>query len=184
VASRAKDARAARSGAALRQALLRLLAEKPFDQITVRDICARADVHYATFFRHHAGKEALLDDIAAEQIDILVDLTLPIQRASGHDVAIRKLFAYVADHRALWSALLNGGASAAMRNEWLARAQDVAANHHGVHGWLPEDLGTTSSIALIFETVTWWLRQPEDTCPTDEAAAILSRLLAAIFTAD
>src|ERR1700741_4640218 len=79
--STAKDARAVRSGAALRDALLRLLERKPFDQITVRDICAEAGVHYATFFRHHPSKEALLDHIAAEQIVPSVELTLPIKDA-------------------------------------------------------------------------------------------------------
>jgi hypothetical protein len=47
--STSKDARALRSGQALRDALLVLLLQKPFDQITIRDICATAGVHYATF---------------------------------------------------------------------------------------------------------------------------------------
>ena len=173
-----------RSGAALREALLKLLGERPFDAITARDICAAASVHYATFFRHYTGKDALLDDIAAEQIDILVDLTLPIQQVSGHEAAVARLFAYIAEHRALWSALLNGGASAAMRDEWLARAKDVAASHRGVHGWLPQELGISASIAVIFETVTWWLRQPEGACSAAEAAAILSRLLAGVVASE
>lgn len=179
--SRAKDVRAVRSSAALRKALLDLLADKPFDEITVRDICAASGIHYATFFRHHASKEALLDSIAAEQIDILVDLTLPIQQASGHTVAIKKLFTYIDDHRALWSALLNGGASAAMHSEWLSRAHEVEAQHKGTQSWLPEGLGTSTAIAMIFETVTWWLRQPEGASTTDDAAAILSRLLSILF---
>lgn len=178
MASRAKDARAARSGAALRQAMLKLLPCKPFDQITVRDICAEAAVHYATFFRHHEGKEALLDEIAAEQIDMLVDLTLPVMKTAGQAIAIERLFIYIADHRALWSILLNGGASSAMRSEWLARAQEVSETYKGPHGWMPTELGVTASVAIIFETVTWWLRQPEGEYTTDHAAEILSRLLA------
>ena len=184
MASRGKDARAVRSGAALREAMLKLLLEKPFDQVTVRDICAAAEIHYATFFRHYSGKEALLDDIAAEQISALVDLTLPIQQVAGHAVAIQRLFAYIEAHRPLWSTLLNGGASAVMRSEWLHRAQIVTEAHQGSHGWLPRELGTISSVALIIETVTWWLRQPEGSYSSEKAAEILSRLLASIFPTD
>jgi AcrR family transcriptional regulator len=184
MASRAKDARAARSSAALRDAMLKLLLEAPFDQITVRDICAEANVHYATFFRHFAGKEALLDDIAAKQISTLVDLTLPIQQVAGHAVAIRKLFDYIEAHRALWATLLNGGAAAAMRNEWLHRAQLVTDIYRGSQSWLPKELGILSSVALIIETVTWWLRQPEGSCSSDSAAEILSRLLSSILATD
>lgn len=184
MASRGKDARSVRSGAALREAMLHLLADRPFDQVTVRDICAEAGIHYATFFRHYTGKEALLDDIAAEQISVLVDLTLPIQQAAGHAVAIQKLFAYIEAHRALWTTLLNGGAAAAMRSEWLHRAQIVTEDHRGSHGWLPRELGTISSVALIIETVTWWLRQPEGSHSSDNAAEILSRLLTSLFLID
>jgi AcrR family transcriptional regulator len=164
--------------------MLNLLLDRSFDQVTVRDICAEAGIHYATFFRHYTGKEALLDDIAAEQISVLVDLTLPIQQAEGHAVAIQRLFSHIDAHRALWSTLLNGGASAVMRNEWLHRAQIVTEAHQGSHGWLPKELGTISSVALIIETVTWWLRQPEGSYSSDRAAEILRRLLASIFPTD
>lgn len=176
-ASSVKDARAVRSGLALREALLHLLERKPFDQITVRDICAEAGVHYATFFRHHAGKEALLDHLAAEQISTLVDLTLPVRDSVGEDSAIMLLCSYVNEHRALWSTLLNGGAGPAMREEWLRRARDVAAAHEAVAGWLPKELGMMCSIALIGETISWWLTQPADAYSTEQIAAILNRLV-------
>lgn len=176
MASSPMDARAVRSGEALRDALLRLLRHKAFAQITVRDICAEAGLHYATFFRHHAGKEALLDRVAAEQISTLVELTLPIQEAAGHDRAIHRLCEYVEEHRGLWSILLNGGAGGAMREEWLRRARIVTRTHEPIARWLPMELGMICSVTLIVETVSWWLRQPDGSYSGDEIAAILSRL--------
>lgn len=172
-----KDARALRSGAALRDAMLRLLDRKPFEQITARDICAEAGVHYATFFRHHSGKEALLDHIAAQQIGTLVDLTLPIHEATRDGSAFRLLCAYVHEHRTLWSILLNGGAGAAMREEWLRRARIVSATHETIASWLPKELGTICSVALIVETVSWWLGQPAEAYSVEEIAAILDRMV-------
>jgi len=177
--STAKDARAARSSAALRDALLRLLERKTFDQITVRDICAEAGVHYATFFRHHPGKEALLERIAADQIGTLVDLTLPIKDTAGDRSAFGALCNYVEEHRALWSILFNGGAGAAMREEWLRRARIVSETREPVGSWLPKELGTICSTSLIAETISWWLAQPVDDWSADEIAGILDRLVAA-----
>lgn len=166
-----------RSGAALRDALLRLLDCRPFDQITVRDICAEAGVHYATFFRHHPGKEALLESVAAEQIATSVELTLPIKDAGDDRGSVDALCAYVAEHRALWSVLLNGGAGAAMRAEWLRHARIVAETRQQVGTWLPKELGTICSTSLIVETIAWWLAQPDDAWSADQVAAILDRLI-------
>jgi hypothetical protein len=165
--SSTKDARAVRSGAALRDGLLRLLEKKAFDQITVRDICAEAGVHYATFFH-----------IAAEQISTLVDLTLPFHEPMEEGRGFHMLCAYVEDHRNLWSTLLNGGAGAAMREEWLRRARQVSEGREPIGSWLPQELGTNCSVALIIETVSWWLLPKQEAYSAAEVATILHRLVA------
>lgn len=175
--SSAKDARTERSSAALRDALLRLLERKPFEQITVRDICAEAGVHYATFFRHHPSKEDLLENVAAQQIGTLVELTLPIKDAAGDRIAFDALCAYVEEHRTLWSVLLNGGAGMAMRQEWLRRARIVAESRQPVGSWLPKELGTICSTSLIAETISWWLAQPTGEYSASKVAQILDRLV-------
>src|SRR5262249_9722475 len=73
-----QDPRAVRSREALRGAFLELLETKALDQITIQEITERAGVGYVTFFRHHGTKESLLNEIAADQIRRLVELTLPV----------------------------------------------------------------------------------------------------------
>jgi AcrR family transcriptional regulator len=175
-ASSAKDARAVRSVTALREALLTLLERKPFDQITIREICAVAGLHYATFFRHHPSKEALLDAVAADQIDTIVGLALARDGGVGHE-GWRTLCLYVDEHRALWAALLNGGAAAAMREEWLRNAQRVAAQREPASTWLPMELGIVCSVSLIADTLSWWLAQSAEAHSVDEVAAMLDRLV-------
>ena len=177
VSSRSKDARAVRSGHSLREALLSLLLRKPFDQITIRDICAESGVHYATFFRHHETKESLLDDIAKDQIRQLNALTLAIRDHENYEAGFQALCAYVADHRSLWSTLLNGGAGAAMREEWVRQSQKVAAAEAPVNSWLPPELGTICAATLIAETLAWWVGQAGAAYSVDEIASILYRLL-------
>lgn len=175
--SRSKDARAVRSAGSLRDALLALLLRKPFDQITIRDICAESGVHYATFFRHHPTKEALLDDIAKDEIRRLIELTLAIRSAEDYRAGFAALCGYVGEHRTLWSTLLNGGAGSTMREEWLRQSQRVAATETPVNSWLPSDLGTICAASLIAETLAWWLSQPDGAYSVDAIAAILHRLL-------
>lgn len=162
----------------LREALLSLLERKPFDQITIREICAGAGLHYATFFRHHASKEALLDAVATDQIDTIVELAMAPEGGVGAE-GWRVLCLYVEEHRSLWSALLNGGAAAAMREEWLRNARKVALHQEPVGTWLPKELGVVCSVSLIADTLSWWLAQPAGAHSVDEVAAILDRLVTA-----
>lgn len=157
--------------------MLALLQRKPFDQITVRDICSQAKVHYATFFRHHETKESLLNAVAKGEIAHLSQLTLSIRDAENYEAGFEALCAYVADHRVLWSILLNGGAGSAMREEWVRVSTVVAKDERPINAWLPTELGTICAASLIAETLAWWVSQPEHAYSVPEIARILYRLL-------
>ena len=176
-ASSRRDARAVKSGAALRAALLNLLETKPLDQITVREIAAEAGIHYATFFRHHQTREALLDEIATEQIEALVALTLPVLDSANSLAAFTALCRHVDDHRALWTALLTGGAGGTMRGTLLGIARDLAPARAPSDHWLPTDLATICAVSLIVETLAWWLAQPSGAFTVEAVALILHRLV-------
>ncbi|RZI76919.1 MAG: TetR/AcrR family transcriptional regulator [Pseudomonas sp.] len=179
--SSTKDARTARSGAAFREALLHLLESKPFDQITVRDICAASAVHYATFFRHHPGKDALLHDLAADEIGQAVTLAWPAhaQAKDGPDFAM--LCRRVGERRALWTILLNGGASAYTRQEWLRHAHALAEKFPPAVDWLPKELATICDVSLVLDTLSWWLAQPVGTVEHLEIASMLRRTRASVL---
>jgi AcrR family transcriptional regulator len=51
----------------LRAALVSLLEEKPFDEISVQDISERSTVNRATFYDHYTDKSALLEDLVRQQ---------------------------------------------------------------------------------------------------------------------
>ena len=55
-----EDARIRRTYRLLLGALTELLAEKPFDDIRVTDLCERADIHRSTFYDHFEDKFHLL----------------------------------------------------------------------------------------------------------------------------
>src|SRR5699024_5059526 len=113
------DARQLRSRRALTGAMLELLEEKPFDQVTIREISSRAGTGYATFFRHYATKESLLADIASEEIADLLAMTTPVLYDINSSESTRALCGHVAEHRQLWTALLTGGAASTVREEFI-----------------------------------------------------------------
>ncbi len=57
------DPRVLRTRKLLVEAFLSLMAEKPFDEITVQDITTQATVNRATFYAHFLDKYALVDSI-------------------------------------------------------------------------------------------------------------------------
>lgn len=172
------DARMLRTREALRRALLGLLERKQLDQITIRDIANEADIGYATFFRHHASKEELLNEIAAEQIAQLMALTMPLLDAANTRVACLALCKYVGEHRATWSALLTGGASGTLRAEFIRLASEGSSRVR-TNGWLPVELGAVYGVAATIEILTWWLRRPDDAISAEGIAEILDRLVVA-----
>jgi len=156
-----EDARAHRSIEALQSALLELVEHKAFEQIAIKDITETAGVSYPTFFRRFASKEDLLDHVAAEEVRHLLELGN--QTIGGQDPRSAKLICeYVEAHRQLWTTLLTGGATAAMRAAFTREARVIAGTNERQNPWLPIDLAVPFVTNGLFEVLAWWLRQPDD----------------------
>ena len=158
--SRPDDARALRSRDALKEALLRLIERRSFDQISIREITAAAGVSYPVFFRRYATKEDLLGDIAAEEVRNLLTRASPIMDRESQDPSLRGLCNFVDSHRKLWTTLLTTGATAIMRAEFIRIAKEIAVTRKRSNPWLPVDLAASFVVSGIFEILAWWLQQP------------------------
>lgn len=169
------DPRTQRSRAGLRQALLDLLKIWPLDQITVRAIAAQAGVGYTTYFRHFPNRDALLEDLVAQEIEHLVRLTLPVYDARDRHAGCVALCEHVYAHRALWSVLLTGGAASVVRTELIRRGRETTETRPHSKGWLPGDLGVLLATSSMIELLTWWMEQP-DVLTATEVAEILDKI--------
>jgi len=156
--------------------LLKLLDSKPLEQITIREIAAAAGVGYTTFFRHHPGKEDLLNEIAADEIKNLIDLSLPALESTNTRPAALALCSYVAKHRVLWSTLLTGGAASILREEFIRIAREVAASRKVVSDWLPVEVGVILVASGTIELLAWWLDQAKP-IPVEQLATIYERVV-------
>ncbi len=174
----ARATRATQTRPILCSALLSLLEERPFEQLTVREITAKAEIGYATFFRHYPDKEALLNDLAASQISDLLAMTLPILDTADTRASSRALCTYVWEHRKLWSALLTGGASAILKDEFIRQAQQLAEASPNPGAWLPADLTVVFSVTGTVEILAWWLKQ-KDPPSVDQMGEVVDSLIVA-----
>lgn len=78
--------------AALEQAALRLFAEKGYEQTTVEEIAAAADVAVRTFFRYFSSKQHILfGDVAHQRIDQLQTALAARPREEPPLVAVRRV---------------------------------------------------------------------------------------------
>ena len=153
------DARMVRTQQALRTAFLTAIETKPLEDVSIRDIVAQAGIGYATYFRHYSSKADLLQAVVADEIRELVDLTLPPIDERDTRASSLAMFRYVDEHRALWSALLTGGAAGTIREELAKEARRRVPANIPADATLPTELGVVVGVAGTIETIAWWLRQ-------------------------
>jgi len=101
------DRRVKRTRRLLRDALLDLVLERGWDEVSVLDVCERADVGRSTFYTHFADREALL---LSGYDDLRQQLRGEIQRSSSNASRslpfLPGLLAHVEENRRLFRALV------------------------------------------------------------------------------
>ncbi|MBO3065535.1 TetR/AcrR family transcriptional regulator [Staphylococcus shinii] len=68
-----EDRRVRKTKNAIKQAFIKLLAEKELERITIQDITTLADINRGTFYLHYEDKYILLSDLEDEFIDDLAE---------------------------------------------------------------------------------------------------------------
>ncbi len=180
--SRPHDPRALKSREALRDALLRLLEEREFEQIAIREITTAASVSYPVFFRQFARKEDLLADIATAEVRGLLGLGQLMDGGGAEQKhGLLAMCRYVEQRRSLWKTLLTTGAASEMRGEFARISAEIATTQPRANPWLPVELASSFVAAAIFEILAWWLNQPED-YPIRNVVKILNALVARPLT--
>ena len=178
------DRRVRRTRAALSEAILSLLLERPYETITIQEIAERADLNRATFYLHYGSKEELLLAALEEQFDSLVaegPSASPEQPIWGIEEDIQQTLDYVAEHAALYKVLLSERGTAYLMN----RIVDYIAAHSEseLRASLPPGAPTVAPLPLIarhfagsfFALLVWWI-QNDMPQPAAEMVAVIKNL--------
>ena len=96
---------------ALREAMIELITEKPLTSITVKDVCARADINRSTFYIHYKDVNDLLlhlEDEMAERLSELCRRHDPRDSMTGDYPFLTDLYAFIQENADLCKVLLGG----------------------------------------------------------------------------
>jgi AcrR family transcriptional regulator len=103
------DRRVRRSRERLGDALVELVQEKPFDEITVQEVLDRAEVGRSTFYAHYRDKDDLFLSDIDEFLEMMATMLARRGEQSKRVVAVSELFAHVGENRPLYEALIASG---------------------------------------------------------------------------
>ncbi|MFC7245275.1 TetR/AcrR family transcriptional regulator [Catellatospora aurea] len=159
------DRRVRRSQKALQEALLSLMSEKPYDQITVQDVIDRADVGRSTFYSHYVGKEALLDAALGELRAVLTSRGVP---PLGFSLP---LLHHVQQHRVLGQALFSSARHTFVAQRIVALLEEAIRHDLAKAGLtnlpLPPDGFVKYAAGAYMAIVQWWLHSAEPMPPAE-----------------
>ena len=139
-----------------------MLFRSPFDRIRPQQIASQAGVARASFYLHYPSKEALLADLARDAIRRFFERGMQALDAGGAKAAALADCQCIDENRNLWSALLNGGAQAIVREEFMFLVRNVSQERSMPDDRLPPELSMTIANSTVIEILAWWLRQEKD----------------------
>lgn len=153
------DRRVKRTHRLLQDALIGLTLEKGFEAITIREITDRADVGYATFFRHYSDKEALLADVLEAMKDEFQGLLAPYSMVSDPEQTGTLLFEYVEQNCDLCRVLLDSTDTMSL----LKPVHEIGMNDSALMSNLAEQRSVPVEVAIshlmssLVMLLRWWL---------------------------
>ena len=163
------DPRVVRTRHMLHEALIALIGEKGYDDITIQDITDRAGLRRATFYLHYTDKEKLLFAILGETFDALVveidKIKGQLAMSSIEYATYLTIFKHVEQNVSLYKSILSGhGATTITRyiREYLAKKfleMLPDCNPGGQELMMPADVLANFGATVKLSMATWWLEQ-------------------------
>lgn len=174
-----EDARIRRTYRLLLGALTELLAEKPFDDIRVTDLCERADIHRSTFYDHFEDKFHLLTFGIRELMDLFVPLS-PTTSQEDYQQVMHRIFKYFLKNQKMYTLLFldlrNASAKALFRENYVRAYEGLMKENFSSVPREDQLIYSRHFIGGILSVVDWWL-ESDAKMPPEELAARFVRLI-------
>ena len=154
------DRRVQRTRYALRDALISLLPERGWDDLSVQDICARANVGRSTFYMHFRSKEELLAGGLSDLRDALREqANAAREEGRGELPFVRGLIEHVHEQRKLFRALIgrrSGHVVQARFREMVLQLAEDDLSRLVAARWQRDATAHYIAGALV-ELLAWWV---------------------------
>jgi AcrR family transcriptional regulator len=155
------DRRILKSQEAIKKAVIELMSEKNFNQITIQDISGRANVSRRTIYLHYLDKFDLLDKLIEEHMNKLREL----QKASSELSFIEGgliWFEYFEKNYLFFSTMLATQAAPSFRHRFLTFVikglKEEVSTTEAINNGINEDLMVRFIAAAYVEVVEWWFK--------------------------
>lgn len=160
----------------LKTALIELMQEKPFPQITIKELCERADLNRTTFYLHYADQTAVLREIENEATQKTIEYMKHASPDAGTVELIERFLNYVKDSPMLFRTLLLSGERASFPPDFIANTlSEIRANLPSYGDELHEKYVLIFLMEGSAHIITEWLRSDFD-LPTAEIAKTIYAL--------
>ncbi len=172
-----QDRRVKRTQNLLAKAFIALTLEKGYEAVTIRDITERADVGYATFFRHYHDKDALLLDVLDVVLAELMDL-LPLSPDADPATIGTLIFRYVQQQSEVVRVLLSSGGSTTLLQRIIeAGTESVLRQNTPLAGAVvPMEIAAYHLVTSTLSLIQWWLEH-EMPYPPERMGSIYNELI-------
>ncbi len=183
-----EDLRVRRTHKLLWEALMAELSERPFEEITVKDICERAMVHRTTFYKHYEDKYALLEQGMRQMYAALVaeEEHLPPSAFSVDEPPpyFIRLFEHAAQHQQFYRLMLGGEGSGRFQNlikKYIVEV--VSTKMHKLppasqHSTVPQTVAVAMHAQFMagaaLSLLAWWLESGMPLTPRQMAQYLLA----------
>jgi AcrR family transcriptional regulator len=153
------DRRVKRTQNLLVKALIALSLEKGYEAVTIRDITERADIGYATFFRHYHDKDALLHDVLDVVLAELIGLLPPSTQDSDPIATGTLIFSYVQQHNEIIRVLLSSRGSSSLLHHMIETGTQSVLSHNTPEedSTVPPEIAAYHAVTSTIALIQWWL---------------------------
>lgn len=178
------DRRVQRTRVQLQEALVSLILEKGFDDVTVQDVIDRANVGRSTFYAHFEGKEDLfLSGFTGMQAHLEQYLKSQADGDDGVWAISRMMFEHAAGHDRIYKALVGkrgGHLMLAHLHQFLlglVRSQLKKRRPRNRKMGVPSEILAHHLVSSLTAMLTWWLDHGKPYSP-EQMAQYYRQLLA------
>jgi AcrR family transcriptional regulator len=160
-----EDRRVRRTRDRLGDALVELLLQKPFDDITVQDVLDGADVSRSTFYTHYRDKNDLFLSDAEEFFEGMATALSRFGDKSERVAPVQELFAHIGEMRPFYNALVESGRLRdvmELGQEHFARGIEQRLSEMPRAGKIPSDRRSAIAHGLagnLFSLLAWWVQR-------------------------
>lgn len=169
------DRRVLRTQQSLGNALVDLTLELGYDAITIKELTQRANIGYATFFRHFKSKDELLLYVLESVLHDINDLTKP--EMSPYEQAL-VTFEYIKEHNRVYHVFISiPRNSELVQTVYESIEKDIRSNYVARDpDRIPIEIAVNHIVTSILELIRWWIVN-DMKYPVEQMATIQAEMI-------